>query len=56
LIAWENAPAARECHPRSEHLVPLFVVAGAGGADPGVQDFSGKVLDVAVSAFRFGEG
>jgi len=28
LIEWEKAPAARYCHPREEHLLPLHVCAG----------------------------
>ncbi len=28
LIGWEQAPAARYCHPREEHLLPLHVCAG----------------------------
>lgn len=28
LIHWENAPSARYCHPREEHLLPLHVCAG----------------------------
>ncbi|MBT7069388.1 MAG: dioxygenase [Anaerolineae bacterium] len=28
LIAWEKAPAARYCHPREEHLLPLHVCIG----------------------------
>jgi aromatic ring-opening dioxygenase catalytic subunit (LigB family) len=36
LAAWEAAPAARVCHPREEHLMPLMVVAGAAGADAGI--------------------
>jgi len=31
LIDWENAPAARYCHPREEHLLPLHVCYGAAG-------------------------
>lgn len=30
LINWENAPGARMCHPREEHLLPLLVVAASG--------------------------
>jgi 4,5-DOPA dioxygenase extradiol len=30
LKEWASAPSARHAHPREEHLVPLFVVAGAG--------------------------
>ena len=29
LVEWENAPAARESHPREEHLLPLHVCLGA---------------------------
>jgi len=28
LIEWENAPSARYCHPREEHLLPLHVCQG----------------------------
>lgn len=28
LVEWEQAPAARYCHPREEHLLPLHVCAG----------------------------
>ena len=28
LIAWEQAPSARYCHPREEHLLPLHVCMG----------------------------
>jgi 4,5-DOPA dioxygenase extradiol len=28
LVQWEAAPAARYCHPREEHLLPLHVCAG----------------------------
>jgi aromatic ring-opening dioxygenase catalytic subunit (LigB family) len=28
LIEWEKAPAARYCHPREEHLMPLHVCLG----------------------------
>lgn len=33
LSRWESAPSAREAHPRggAEHLMPLFVAAGAAG-------------------------
>ena len=54
LIGWQRAPAARHCHPREEHLLPLHVVAGAAGEDPGTNDFRGDVLGASVSAFRFG--
>lgn len=54
LVDWESAPEARNCHPRSEHLVPLFVAAGAGHDVEGKCDFKGQVLGVTTSCFRFG--
>jgi aromatic ring-opening dioxygenase catalytic subunit (LigB family) len=32
-VKWLEAPAARLCHPREEHLLPLFVIAGAADDD-----------------------
>ena len=32
LINWDNAPSARYCHPREEHLLPLHVCYGVSGA------------------------
>jgi aromatic ring-opening dioxygenase catalytic subunit (LigB family) len=31
LVNWANAPAARYCHPREEHLLPLHVCYGVAG-------------------------
>lgn len=31
LINWQKAPAARYCHPREEHLLPLHVCSGMAG-------------------------
>ncbi|MEO2124796.1 MAG: class III extradiol ring-cleavage dioxygenase [Acidimicrobiales bacterium] len=55
LAQWVNAPAARASHPRAEHLLPLMVVAGAAGNDPGAALFTGEVMDARVSAYGFGE-
>jgi aromatic ring-opening dioxygenase catalytic subunit (LigB family) len=54
LTAWAQAPSARACHPREEHLLPLMVVAGAAGDDVGSVPFSGPVLGTIVSAVQFG--
>jgi aromatic ring-opening dioxygenase catalytic subunit (LigB family) len=54
LADWLKAPGARECHPRSEHLVPLFLAAGAGGADPGRRDYSGELMGARISGIAFG--
>ena len=32
LVEWENAPSARYCHPREEHLLPLHVCLGMAGS------------------------
>ncbi|MBK6516417.1 MAG: dioxygenase [Polyangiaceae bacterium] len=54
LALWAKAPAARQCHPREEHLLPLMVVAGAAGADRGAIAYRGGVFGVPVSAIHFG--
>ncbi len=54
LIAWETAPAARACHPKAEHLLPLMVAAGAAGADRGRVDFHDIILGKKISGYRFG--
>jgi len=54
LMAWEQAPAAHAAHPRSDHLAPLFVVAGAAGQARGERNYSDRMCDKAVSGFRFG--
>jgi len=56
LVAWEAAPAARQAHPREEHLLPLMVAAGAAGDDAAVRiyhqaDFFGSGT---VSSYMFG--
>ena len=43
LIAWEKAPAARYCHPREEHLLPLHVCAGMANA-PAKVVFDDQIL------------
>jgi len=55
LIEWTKAPDALACHPRSEHLTPLFVVAGAAGSDAGRRDYSAKLMGVRVSSHIFGD-
>ncbi len=54
LMNWQKAPSALECHPRSEHLVPLFVIAGAAGDDTGLIDYAGTLLGVKISGYKFG--
>jgi aromatic ring-opening dioxygenase catalytic subunit (LigB family) len=56
LVNWEQAPAAREAHPREEHLIPLMLAVGAAENERAActyheDDFQGRI---AVSNFRFG--
>lgn len=53
LAKWEQAPNARFAHPREEHLLPLFVAAGAGGKAPGRRIFADEPMGAAISAYRF---
>lgn len=54
LARWDEAPAARSCHPREEHLMPLMVVAGAAKDDVGRRDFHDIIAGKMVSGFAFG--
>jgi aromatic ring-opening dioxygenase catalytic subunit (LigB family) len=53
LESWRNAPFAAYAHPREEHLVPLFVAAGAGGEAPGTRIFNDEPMNATISAYRF---
>ena len=52
LTAWTEAPDARFCHPREEHLLPLQVCYGIAGGPAGVA-FREPVLGFVSSAFRW---
>lgn len=54
LVHWRQAPDALACHPRSEHLVPLFIAAGAAGSDAGRREYSGILMGVHVASHVFG--
>ena len=54
LSAWDKAPSARDAHPREEHLLPLHVVVGAAGVDPGKRTLKDVVMGAVESSFRFG--
>lgn len=52
LARWSQGTAARNAHPREEHLLPLMVAAGAARG-PAKRAFSDVVMQATVSAFRF---
>ena len=54
LTHWSEAPSARACHPREEHLLPLMVVVGAAGGEAGAHDFREAIGGKVISGFRFG--
>lgn len=54
LRDWGDTPWSRATHPREEHLIPLHVVAGAGGEDTGRRLLEDRVLGTSQSAFGFG--
>lgn len=45
LVRWEQAPGARHCHPREEHLLPLMVCAGAAGYRTAETVFDATIMD-----------
>ncbi|QWF70547.1 dioxygenase [Methylomonas paludis] len=51
LLNWPLAPFAGFCHPRAEHLLPLHVCLGAGGATPAELVFAGSILGKQASGF-----
>ncbi len=54
LADWAAAPGALACHPRSEHLLPLMVAAGAAGADAGKVTYRERMLGKQFSGVQFG--
>ena len=53
LINWEQAPGARYCHPREEHLLPLQVCYGIGGGPAEVSYQKATVDNIVSSAYRW---
>lgn len=56
LVNWLRAPHSRFCHPREEHLIPLFIAVGAAEKEDGNQIFTDQVMGVKISGFEFGDG
>jgi aromatic ring-opening dioxygenase catalytic subunit (LigB family) len=56
LLRWSEAPAARQAHPREDHLIPLMVAAGAAEGEKAALVYHEENLfgGVTASSFRFG--
>jgi aromatic ring-opening dioxygenase catalytic subunit (LigB family) len=54
LSQWSTAPAAREAHPREDHLIPLMVAAGAAADDVGGAALRDRVWGISLASYRFG--
>ncbi|ARP85393.1 DODA-type extradiol aromatic ring-opening family dioxygenase [Bordetella genomosp. 9] len=55
LLHWESAPAARQAHPREDHLIPLMVAVGAAGSDPATCVYGESFMGaIAAASYRFG--
>jgi len=50
LVAWQQAPHARYCHPREEHLLPLHVCLGMA-TKPAEKIFDDSILHKRAVAF-----
>ncbi len=57
LLRWDAAPAARQAHPREDHLVPLWVALGAAEQEQAACVYHEEAFfgALTVSSFRFGE-
>ncbi len=57
LQRWDQAPYARNAHPREEHLLPLMVALGAAEQEASACIYHEDAFfdSLAVSSFRFGE-
>jgi len=54
LVEWTQAPQARACHPREEHLLPLHVILGAVEDDVAQVPYRDVVMGAHISAVHFG--
>ncbi len=56
VLGWETAPFARVCHPREDHLAPLFVALGAAENEGATRVYHEERLfgGVTVSSYRLG--
>lgn len=53
LIDWSKAPAARDAHPREDHLLPLMVAVGAAGEERGSRLLVEHAMNVIMVSYQF---
>lgn len=56
LLDWDKAPSARICHPKEDHLVPLFAALGAAEFEHAALTYHDKNIfgGVTASSYRIG--
>jgi aromatic ring-opening dioxygenase catalytic subunit (LigB family) len=56
IMAWEQAPYARVCHPQEDHFVPLFVALGAAEMEKAIRVYHDENIfgGVTASSYRMG--
>ena len=56
LKQWEEAPAARICHPREDHLIPLMTAVGAAESEAATRIYhdTDAYGGITASSYRFG--
>lgn len=55
MAAVTKRPDARQAHPWMDHLMPVYVAAGAAGDDKGVQTWTMHEGSFAWAQYRFGQ-
>lgn len=55
MAAVTKRPDARQAHPWMDHLMPVYVAAGAAGEDKGVQTWTMHEASFAWAQYRFGD-
>ena len=56
LKGWEDAPAARICHPEEDHLIPLMTAVGAAESEAATRIYHDTNVygGITASSYRFG--
>lgn len=55
MLALMQTGDAKKAHPSTEHILPLFVAAGAAGGDVGKRLWSLVEGSVSWASYRFGD-